>query len=69
MAYEPTDAERWEIHGKVMAKYPKLPTERTCMTEFRMRQAARDAYRQKLMDELCRAQTGMEGMASKAADL
>jgi hypothetical protein len=69
MAYEPTDAERWEIHGKVMAKYPKLPTERTCMTEFRMRQAARAAYREKLIDELRRAQTGLEGMASKAADL
>lgn len=63
MPYEPTDAERWEIHARVMNKYPKLPTERTCMTEFRMRQAARAAYREKLINELRRAKEGMAGMA------
>ena len=47
MTCEPTEQQLAEIHEKVMAKYPKLQTERTCMTEFRTRQAARKAYRRK----------------------
>ena len=69
MTCEPTEQQLAEIHAKVMEKYPKLPTERTCMTEFRMRQAARKAYREKLINELSRAQAQVEGMASKAVDL
>ena len=69
MTCEPTDQQMAEIHAKVMDKYPKLQTERTCMTEFRMRQAARKAYREKLMNELSRSQAEMEGMASKAVNL
>lgn len=58
-----TADEAGYIHVKVMAKYPKLPTERTCMTEFRMRQAARHAYREKLVDELCRAKEEVAAVA------
>jgi len=69
MTCEPTEQQLAEIHEKMMAKYPKLQTEWTCMTEFRMRQAARKAYREKLMNELSRAQTQVEGMASKSVNL
>jgi hypothetical protein len=69
MTCEPTEQQLAEIYDKVMTKYPKLQTERTCMTEFRMRQAARKAYREKLMNELSRAQAEMEGVASKTVNL
>ena len=39
----------WQL---IYRRFPKLPTERTCMTEYRMRQAARQAYEARIRREL-----------------
>ena len=39
----------WKL---IYRRFPKLPTERTCMTEYRMRQAARQAYEARIRREL-----------------
>lgn len=41
-----------EIEKKVMEKYPKLERERTCATEKRLRNLARQSYREKLTKQL-----------------
>jgi hypothetical protein len=41
-----------EIERSVWQRFPKLDTERRCATEKRMRDAARKAYRQRLINEL-----------------
>ena len=40
------------IKALIYHRFPKLPTERTCMTEYRMRQAAREAYEARIRREL-----------------
>lgn len=40
------------VRALVYRRFPKLSTERTCMTEYRMRQAARQAYEARIRREL-----------------
>ena len=40
-----------EINVKVYERFPKIEMERRCATEKRMREAARNSYRQKLINE------------------
>jgi hypothetical protein len=40
------------VNVLVYQRFPKIPTERTCLTEFNMRQAARQAYRQRLINDI-----------------
>lgn len=46
-----TREEEKAIEAEVMRRFPKLPIERRCATEKRMRNAARDSYRQKLVSK------------------
>jgi hypothetical protein len=41
-----------EINAKVYARFPKIDMERRCATEKRLREAARNSYRQTLINEL-----------------
>ena len=41
-----------DVERSVWERFPKLEMERKCATEKRMRDAARKAYRQRLIDEL-----------------
>jgi hypothetical protein len=43
-----TDKEIWAI---VMTRFPKIPTEMTCLTERTMRMQVRMSYKIKLTDE------------------
>ena len=43
-----------EIRRLVYMRFPKLPTERTCMTEYRFRTAARQAYEARIRREIQR---------------
>lgn len=52
------------IHTLVMARFPKLPTERGCITEKRMRDAAREAYRTRLINDITAKKIVLEEMAS-----
>ena len=54
------------IHTLVMARFPKLPTERGCITEKRMRDAAREAYRTRLINDITAKKIVLEEMASAA---
>lgn len=45
-----------EIRQLVYMRFPKLPTERTCMTEYRFRTAARQAYEARIRREIQRPQ-------------
>ena len=51
------------IHSLVMARFPKLPTERGCITEKRMRDAAREAYRTRLINDITAKKIVLEEMA------
>jgi len=51
------------IHTLVMARFPKLPTERGCITEKRMRDAAREAYRTRLINDITAKKIVLEEMA------
>ena len=55
-----------EINMKVMARFPKIEMERKCATEKRLREAARNSYRQTLINELQTAQTILESMDASA---
>jgi hypothetical protein len=47
-----------------MTKYPKIPEERNCIIEKRLRDAARQSYYQKLLSryqQAVDAEDGMEG--------
>ena len=55
-----------EINAKVMARFPKLTMERTCATEKRMREAARNSYRQTLINERKAEAAILEGMDADA---
>ena len=49
---ELTEWHHQKIHELVMQRFPKLQTERSCITEKRMREAAREAYRKRLTDDV-----------------
>ena len=51
------------IHTLVMERFPKLPTERGCITEKRMRDAAREAYRTRLINDITAKKIVLEEMA------
>jgi hypothetical protein len=40
-----------EIWAEVLMKYPKLPSERTCINEKRMMDRLRQAYYEKLLND------------------
>lgn len=52
-----------------MQRFPKIPTERTCITEQRMRNEVRHSYKMRLYDERQAAQRILEkdGTTSGAA--
>ena len=56
------------IHTLVMARFPKLPSERGCITEKRMRDAAREAYRTRLINDITAKKIVLEEMASAAKE-
>ena len=56
------------IHTLVMARFPKLPTERGCITEKRMRDAAREAYRTRLINDITAKKIVLEEVASAAKE-
>ena len=56
------------IHTLVMARFPKLPTERGCITEKRMRDAAREAYRTRLIHDITAKKIVLEEMASASKE-
>lgn len=56
------------IHSLVMARFPKLPTERGCITEKRMRDAAREAYRTRLINDITAKKIVLEEMAPTAKE-
>jgi hypothetical protein len=47
-----TKDELAAVNVLVFQRFPKIPTERKCKTEFNMRQAAREAYRQRLINDI-----------------
>ena len=51
-----------EINVKVYERFPKIEMERRCATEKRMREAARNSYRQTLKNEFQTAQTILESV-------
>ena len=55
-----------EINVKVYARFPKIEMERRCATEKRMREAARNSYRQKLINEFQTAKTILESVDAAA---
>jgi hypothetical protein len=56
------------IHTLVMARFPKLPTERGCITEKRMRDAAREAYRTRLIHDITAKKILLETLAPTAEE-
>ena len=40
-----------KVETMVMERFPRIPTEKTCQTEKRERERARQAYRTKLYDK------------------
>ena len=56
------------INTLVMARFPKLPTERGCITEKRMRDAAREAYRTRLINDITAKKIVLEEMASASKE-
>ena len=56
------------IHTLVMARFPKLPTERGCITEKRMRDSAREAYRTRLINDITAKKIVLEEMASASKE-
>jgi hypothetical protein len=56
------------INVIVYQRFPKIPTERTCLTEFNMRQAAREAYRQRLINDITAKKIILEEVASASEE-
>lgn len=56
------------VNVLVYQRFPKVPTERTCLTEFNMRQAAREAYRQRLINDITAKKIILEEMAPTAQE-
>ena len=56
------------VNVLVYQRFPKIPTERTCLTEFNMRQAAREAYRQRLINDIKAKKIILEEVASASEE-
>ena len=56
------------INTIVMARFPKLPSERGCIIEKRMRDAAREAYRTRLINDITAKKIVLEEMAPTAKE-
>jgi hypothetical protein len=56
------------VNVLVFQRFPKIPTERTCLTEFNMRQAAREAYRQRLINDIKAKKIILEEVASASEE-
>jgi hypothetical protein len=56
------------VNVLVFQRFPKIPTERTCKTEFNMRQAAREAYRQRLINDITAKKIVLETVAPTAEE-
>jgi hypothetical protein len=56
------------VNVLVFQRFPKVPTERTCLTEFNMRQAAREAYRQRLINDIKAKKIILEEVASASEE-
>jgi hypothetical protein len=56
------------VNVLVYQRFPKVPTERTCLTEFNMRQAAREAYRQRLINDIKAKKIILEEVASASEE-
>jgi hypothetical protein len=56
------------INVIVYQRFPKIATERTCLTEFNMRQAAREAYRQRLINDIKAKKIILEEVASASEE-
>jgi hypothetical protein len=59
-----TEQELWQM---VMARYPKLENERKCALERNLRNAARQSYLQKLINERAREASILERGGGDAA--
>jgi hypothetical protein len=56
------------VNVLIYQRFPKIPTERTCLTEFNMRQAAREAYRQRLINDIKAKKIILEEVASASEE-
>lgn len=56
------------VNVLVFQRFPKIPTERNCKTEFNMRQAAREAYRQRLINDIQAKKIILETLAPTAEE-
>ncbi len=61
-----TKDELAAVNVLVFQRFPKIPTERTCKTEYNMRNAAREAYRQRLINDITAKKIILETVASTA---
>jgi hypothetical protein len=63
-----TKDELAAVNVLVFQRFPKIPTERTCKTEYNMRNAAREAYRQRLINDIEAKKIILETVASTAQE-
>jgi hypothetical protein len=56
------------VNVLVFQRFPKIPTERTCKTEYNMRNAAREAYRQRLINDIVAKKIILETLAPTAQE-
>jgi hypothetical protein len=63
-----TKDELAAINVIVYQRFPKIPTERTCKTEYNMRNAAREAYRQRLINDITAKKIILETVAPTAQE-
>ena len=58
-----TKDELAAVNVLIFQRFPKIPTERKCKTEHNMRNAAREAYRQRLINDITAKKIILEEMA------
>jgi hypothetical protein len=63
-----TKDELAAVNVLVFQRFPKIPTERTCKTEYNMRNAAREAYRQRLINDITAKKIILETVAPTAEE-
>jgi hypothetical protein len=63
-----TKDELAAVNALVFQRFPKIPTERTCKTEYNMRNAAREAYRQRLINDITAKKIILETVAPTAEE-
>jgi hypothetical protein len=63
-----TKDELAAVNVLVFQRFPKIPTERTCKTEYNMRNAAREAYRQRLINDIEAKKIILEAVAPTAEE-